>query len=81
MLIGAWDYVFRLYRIGIRAIDLPIPRWIPYSALVIGMVLMIVRLLEAGWRILKGEQKTLLTDEARHTVEEVLRGDRRDGEG
>ena len=73
MLAGAWEYVSKLYLLGIEAVDLPIPRWIPYSALVVGMELMIVRLLEAGWRILEGEQTTLLADEARQTVDEVLR--------
>lgn len=74
MLYGAWDYVTKLYRIGIHAIDLPVPRWIPYSALVIGMVLLILRLLQAGWRILEGRQTSILADEARHTVDEALGG-------
>ncbi len=72
MLAGAWEYVRKLYRIGIDAVDLPVPRWIPYSVLVLGMVLMILRLLEAGWRILKGERRNLLADEARETIQEIL---------
>ncbi len=72
ILTGAFEYVGKLYRIGIGAVDLPIPRWIPYSVLVLSMVLMILRLLEAGWQILRGERRNLLADEARDTIREIL---------
>ncbi len=72
ILTGAFEYVGKLYKIGIGAVDLPIPRWIPYSVLVLSMVLMILRLLEAGWQILRGERRNLLADEARDTIREIL---------
>ncbi len=72
MLAGAWEYVSKLYRIGIHATDLPIPRWIPYSILVVGMVLMILRLLQAGFEIIQGRRTSLLADEARGTIRELL---------
>ncbi len=72
ILTGAWEYVGKLYKIGIGAVDLPIPRWIPYSVLILSMVLMILRLLEAGWQIVRGERRNLLADEARDTIKEIL---------
>lgn len=71
MLAGSWEYVSKLYRIGIESEDLPIPQWVPMTILVIGMVLLIVRLLEAGLRILRGEQTLMLADEARSAIEEL----------
>ncbi len=72
ILTGAWEYVGKLYKIGIGAVDLPIPRWIPYSVLILSMVLMILRLLEAGWQIIRGERRNLLADEARDAIKEIL---------
>ncbi len=72
ILTGAWEYVGKLYKIGIGAVDLPIPRWIPYSVLIFSMVLMLLRLLEAGWQIVRGERRNLLADEARDTIKELL---------
>lgn len=71
MLAGSWEYVSKLYRIGIESEDLPIPQWVPMTILVIGMVLLIVRLVEAGIRILRGEQTLMLADEARSAIEEL----------
>jgi C4-dicarboxylate transporter DctQ subunit len=36
------------------------PRFIPYFALPLGMALLTFRFLQAGWRVLKGEQETLI---------------------
>lgn len=46
-----------------------IPRFIPYAALPLGMLLLTIRFLEAGWRIFKGEQDTLI---ASHEAEELI---------
>jgi len=77
ILAGAWTYVSKLYQLGILAIDLPVPRWVPYSALLIGMGLFVLRVLQAAWQILKGERTSLLADEARDTIREIL-GERRE---
>ncbi|WP_416897740.1 MAG: TRAP transporter small permease [Minwuia sp.] len=37
-----------------------LPRFIPYFALPLGMALLTFRFLQAGWRILRGTQKTLI---------------------
>ena len=72
MLKGSWDYVGKLYKIGISSEDLPIPQWVPMVILIIGMVLLILRLLQAGWKIVKGETTTMLADETRHAIEELI---------
>lgn len=72
MLVGSWDYVSKLYTIGIESEDLPIPQWVPMAILPIGMLLLILRLLQAGLRIFRGEQESLLADEAREAIEELV---------
>ncbi len=46
-----------------------LPRFIPYFALPLGVLLMGLRFLEAGWQILQGERDLLI---ASHEVEEML---------
>ena len=72
LLVGAVGYVYKLYSIGIEAQDLPIPRWIPFIMLPLGLVLALLRLLQVAWRTLTGEQEGLrLADEAREAIEAV----------
>ncbi len=62
---GSWQYVVKMYEIGIMSDDLPVPRWVPRTALLFGFGLLIVRFAEALFRILTGrETRLLLTDEA-----------------
>ncbi|HEX5514779.1 MAG TPA: TRAP transporter small permease [Gammaproteobacteria bacterium] len=71
MLYGSWGYVERLHRIGILAEDIPLPRWLLTSGLVIGLVLFILRLLQAAWGIIRGTGAPLLVgDEAKDILEE-----------
>ena len=46
-----------------------IPRWIPYLALPLGVGLLILRLLQQAWRVLKGEIDMII---ASHEAEELL---------
>jgi C4-dicarboxylate transporter, DctQ subunit len=78
MLIGSWDYVAKLFQIGIESEDLPIPQWVPMAILPIGVALLLFRLAQAGVRIWRGEQRSLLADEARHTIEDFLALDDRE---
>lgn len=71
MLYGAWGYVAKLYKIGVEAQDIALPRWLLTSAIVVGFALFIVRLLEAGYYILRGRGAPLLVgNEAKELVEE-----------
>ncbi|NJM10711.1 MAG: TRAP transporter small permease [Synechococcaceae cyanobacterium SM1_2_3] len=72
LLIGATTYVYKLYSIGIEAQDLPIPRWIPFIMLPLGLALALLRLLQSAWRIVTGQQEGLrLADEARDALAAV----------
>ena len=72
LLIGSWQYVSKLFKIGIESEDLPIPQWVPMAILPIGVALLMFRLAEVGWRIWQGRQQTLLADEAQHTIDDLL---------
>ncbi|MGH6905847.1 MAG: TRAP transporter small permease [Geminicoccaceae bacterium] len=72
LLIGSWEYVWKLFRIGIESEDLPIPQWVPMAILPIGVALLIYRLAQVGVRIWRGEQRSLLADEAQHTIADFL---------
>jgi C4-dicarboxylate transporter DctQ subunit len=72
MLLGSWDYVWKLFLIGIESEDLPIPQWVPMAILPIGVALLMFRFAQAGWLIWRGEQTTLVADEAQHTVDDLL---------
>ena len=72
LLVGATGYVYKLYSIGIEAQDLPIPRWIPFIMLPIGLAMALLRLLQVAWRTVVGQQEGLrLADEAREAIEAV----------
>ena len=72
LLIGSWEYVWKLFRIGIESEDLPIPQWVPMAILPIGVALLMFRLGQAGVGIWQGRQTSLLADEAQHTIEDFL---------
>jgi len=46
-----------------------LPRYIPYFILPFGMALLVLRFLQAGWRIVTGEQDTMI---ASHEAEEMV---------
>jgi C4-dicarboxylate transporter DctQ subunit len=46
-----------------------VPRWIPYLALPLGVGLLLIRLLQQGWRIISGEIDMII---ASHEAEELL---------
>lgn len=72
LLVGAVGYVHKLYSIGIEAQDLPIPRWIPFIMLPIGLAMALLRLLQVAWHTVLGQQEGLrLADEAREAIEAV----------
>lgn len=72
LLIGSWQYVAKLFAIGIESEDLPIPQWVPMAVLPIGVGLLMARLGEIGVRIWRGQQLSLLGDEAQQTIKDVL---------
>jgi C4-dicarboxylate transporter, DctQ subunit len=73
LFVGSWQYVGKLYKIGIEAEDLPIPQWVPMVILPIGVALLFFRLAQVGWRIWTRQQSGLLLgDEAAEALSHHL---------
>ena len=73
LLAGSWQYVSKLYIIGIESEDLPIPQWMPMAILPIGVALLLFRLAQVGVRIWTRQQEGLLLgDEAADALKEHL---------
>ncbi len=80
---GSWVYLAKMYQFGIELNDVPIPKWIAHSILLIGMVLIAIRLLILLWGVFTGKNEGFtLADEAKesmHLAEEtqaaIKRGD------
>lgn len=67
---GSWIYLAKMKMIGIELEDLPVPKWIPMTILVIGFVLLALRFMELGWKVLKGEAEGFhFVDEAKESME------------
>ena len=54
-LYGSWVYLSKLYQIGIELEDLPVPKWMAHSILMIGFVLLTLRFFELLVRIARGQ--------------------------
>jgi len=69
-LYGSWVYLAKMKMIGIELEDLPIPKWTVMTILVIGFVLLIIRFLQLGWKVIKGEADGFhFADEAEESME------------
>jgi C4-dicarboxylate transporter DctQ subunit len=53
---GSLDYIDTVYLIGVTGEDIPIPRWMLIIILPIGFGLLTIRLTEATWRNLRGDE-------------------------
>jgi C4-dicarboxylate transporter DctQ subunit len=62
--VGSWQYVVKMYSIGIDAQDLPIQQWIPRTVLLVGYGLLIIRFAEVFFRVVSGRDRFRLADEA-----------------
>ncbi len=70
MLYGSYGYIYKLYRLGVFAEDLPLRRWVLGSILPIGFALLGVRLFQQAWAIYTGRAKGFeLADEAAEALE------------
>ena len=67
--VGGWQYVRKMYDVGIEMQDLPLPQWLPRTILPLGFALLALRFVQAVVQLARGEKTTLLHDEA----EEALR--------
>lgn len=69
-LYGSWIYLAKMKMIGIELEDLPVPKWIPMTILVIGFALLAIRFVELGWKVMTGEESGFhLADEGKESME------------
>ncbi|MBA4501647.1 TRAP transporter small permease [Marinobacterium marinum] len=67
---GSWVYLAKMKMIGIELEDVPIPKWTVMSILVIGFGLLLIRFLQLGWKVLRGEAEGFhFSDEAEESME------------
>lgn len=82
-MVGSWVYLSKVHMIGIDLEDLPIPKYIAHSILLIGFVLLGIRFIELGWALMKGETDGFRqSDEAKEALEQLEkeRAAEKDGE-
>jgi len=66
---GSWVYLEKIHMIGIEMEDLPIPKWIAHSILMLGMIMLAWRLLQLFWEIYTGKSEGFkLADEAKESM-------------
>lgn len=70
LLVGSYDYVMLMYELETEAEDIPIPQWIIYLALPIGLGLLALRFLQVLVKVILGGEVNVLADEARDMIEE-----------
>ncbi len=72
MLYGSIAYINRMMIIDVEAEDIPVKTWILSVCLPIGFGLLVIRLLEMGWRIVTGRSQGYeLADEALEALHEI----------
>ena len=64
MLYGSGVFVQRLFVLGNLARDIPAPKWLLTVTMPIGFALLTYRFLEAGWRLIKGEDEGSMPDKS-----------------
>lgn len=66
---GSWVYLEKMYKIGIELEDVPVPKWLAHSILLIGMILIAIRLVILLWAIITGKAEGFkLADEAKESM-------------
>ena len=66
--LGGWQYVRKMYDVGIEMQDLPIQQWVPRLVVPFGFALLALRFGQAFLRLWRGEAAMLLADEAREAL-------------
>ena len=66
--VGGWQYVKKMYDVGIEMQDMPVQQWIPRIVLPLGFALLGFRFAQALLRLWRGERTGLLHDEAKEAL-------------
>jgi C4-dicarboxylate transporter DctQ subunit len=65
---GGFQYVHKMYEVGILMQDMPVQQWIPRAVLPLGFALLALRFAQVLYRLASGGQATLLGDEAEEAL-------------
>lgn len=66
---GSWVYLEKIHLIGIELEDMPVPKWIAHSILLLGLGLLTLRFLILLWQIITGKAEGFkLVDEAEDSM-------------
>ncbi|MDI1273469.1 TRAP transporter small permease [Polaromonas sp.] len=65
---GSYQYVYKIYSVGILMQDIPIQTWIPRIILPLGFLLLAFRFAQVLWRLASGQEVHLLGDEAKDAL-------------
>ena len=69
---GAWGYLAKLMKIGIEMEDLPVPKYLAHSILLLGMILLAVRFIQLIVQIATGKATGFHhVDEAEEALREL----------
>lgn len=69
-LTGSWVYIAKMKMIGIEMEDIPMPKWVSSTILLIGFGLLAIRFVQLGWKVFKGEVEGFhFADEAEESME------------
>ena len=66
----AFVYTIKIYQWGDLTEDLQIPQWIPYTAIPVGLSLMLYHFLAIGWEIITGRRKNIHAHEAHENIDQ-----------
>ena len=62
--VGGWQYLAKLYEVGIYMQDIDLPQWMPRTVLPLGFGLLTLRFAGVFYKLLTGGEAHLLGDEA-----------------
>ncbi|WP_332813634.1 TRAP transporter small permease [Ramlibacter sp.] len=65
---GGWQYVSKMYDVGILMQDIPVAQWIPRLVVPLGFALLAFRFAQVLWRLATGQEAHLLGDEAQEAL-------------
>ncbi len=66
--VGGYQYVHKMYEVGILMQDIPIPQWIPRLALPVGFALLGFRFAQLFYQLATGQKTALLGDEVKDAL-------------
>jgi C4-dicarboxylate transporter DctQ subunit len=60
---GGYQYVSKMYDVGILMQDIPVPQWVPRVVMPLGFLLLAFRFAQVLWGVASGKNAHLLSDE------------------